>query len=142
MIESPIPQDILKYKTKFIGNFSIRESIFLVLAGISAATAFFVFLSDFPTRPRIILTALFALPFLIFGFFTIIGQPLEKVLFDIIVDNFLTPIRIPKEVRYPELEKFEKSRNFESATADNKKKSKSNGKKIKIKSSKEFKSIK
>ena len=139
MIENPIPQDILKYKSKFIGNFSIRESVFLALGFIFGATAFFTFLSDFSTRPRIILTGLCALPFFIFGFFKILGQPLEKVLADIVLDNFLTPLKIPKEVRHPELEKFEKARNFESGSAD--KKSKQNDK-VKIKGSKEFRSIK
>lgn len=141
MVESPIPQDILKYKTKFVSNFSLRETIFLALGGIAGATAFFTFLSSFSLRPRILLTALCATPFFVFGFFKIVEQPLEKVLVEIIIDNFLTPLKICKEIHHPELEKYEKSRLFETPSKeDGKKKKKKPG--IKVKSSKNFKSIK
>lgn len=152
MIECPIPQDILKYQAKVIGGFSAREAICLFIGGVCGIAAFFTIgstISDITVK--IIITAIFALPGFIFGFVKPLGQPFEKIVGVIIQDNFLTPTKLVKEIRHPELEKYERTRQWmlseeylsEEAKAEGKgKKKKSNQKsEIKIKPSKQFKAM-
>ncbi len=166
MVESPIPQDILKYKAKFVGNFSAREAAFLLAGGAAVAFSMFsVFDGINDTTTRIICSALPGVPFFLFGFIKPLGQPIEKIAGVLLYDNFICPQTRKKEIRHPELEKYEKSRKWmlqeiespdenatETANADSNKKGKSAKAKkaqtsnkaaeIKIKSSKEFRGIK
>lgn len=168
MVESPIPQDILKYKAKFVGNFSAREAAFLLAGGAAVAFSMFgLFGGIDDTTTRIVLSALPGVPFFLFGFVKPLGQPIEKIAGVLLYDNFVCPQTRKKEIRHPELEKYEKTRKWlvpearnegesvdeennadaESKTKDKKAKSKktqASGKKaeIKIKASKEFKGIK
>jgi hypothetical protein len=77
-----------------------------------------------------------ALPFWAFGFLEPYGQPLEKVIFRMIYDNFICPATRKKETHYKDLETYEDTHEWD--------KKKKNGKKeeVKIKASKEFKAIK
>lgn len=164
MIESPIPQDILKYKAKFIGNFTAREAIWLTVGGISCLISFFFLFPDLTTNIKIIISACIGLPFFLIGFVRPLGQPIEKIAGVLIMDNFIAPPVRKNEVRHPELEKYERTRkwmlktdepeetleeNPEETNPTKKKKNakkatakKKNDGKIVIKPSKEFKGIK
>lgn len=146
MIECPIPQDILKFKSKFIAGFSGREVTFL-MAGAGAALAMFFKILDgtaMETMTKIYISAFCAIPFFLFGFAKPLGQPLEKVLIQIVVDNFLAPPMRPYEIRRPQFEAFSRGHeSFSQNKEEGKKKGKSkkNSKEIKIAKSKEYKAI-
>lgn len=111
MIERPIPQDILKYKQKAIGNFSAREIIWGSIGiGVIAYFAFSVFNGIENGTTRAILSCIPGLPFLLIGFIKIYGIAFEKSVIPMFYDNFLCPIKRRKEVHYKEQEEFEKTR--------------------------------
>lgn len=114
MIECNMPQDILKYEAKFVGNFTMRQTIWGGIGIAGALVGFFVFFketSDVSTR--IIASAAIALPFFAMGFLKIFGQPLEKSLAVIIMDNLIKPAKRPYKREYPTLAKWEKHRCFQ-----------------------------
>lgn len=160
MIESPIPQDILKYKTKFVGNLSMRESICGALGiGFGLAT-YFLWTKNIEQQDlRTFISALVVLPFFLIGFMKLYDQPFEKLAGVIILDNFIAPLKRKKEVHFPEWEKYEKTLSFmvkkdkavdaeaeESEDASPKKKKKKKQKpkeeKVKIIASTEYEGIK
>lgn len=132
MIERPMPEDILKRKSKTFGNFTAREA---VLGGISVAiicAGLFSWFRGIPDQSTRALVALIpAMPFLLIGFVPIYGVPFEKIFWPIVYDNFVCPIIRKKEVHYPEIERYEKRRSWVKP-----------GKKIKVKKCKELKPIK
>ena len=104
MIEVPIPHDILKYKAKFIANFTARQFVSLCLGsgvGIFFYITFFRNISG-----GIYLTALTIIPFYLVGFVTIFGQPFEKIAWNVLYDNFICPAKRCYEVHHPEYEKL------------------------------------
>lgn len=114
MIECNMPQDILKYEAKWIGPFSMRQALWGgagIIMAVLSYTVFFKNTADVSTR--IVISALPALPFLAFGFIKIYGQPLEKSLAVIIMDNFIKPAKRPTMHEYPALKKWEKHRCFQ-----------------------------
>lgn len=169
MIEVPIPHDILKYKTKFIANFTVRQFTSLCLGAAVGIFSYFTFFKDVPGG--MYFTALIIVPFFLVGFVTIFGQPFEKIAWNVLYDNFICPAKRCYEVHHPEYEKLirenttedlayqenvEKIANDEAeeeTTADNtdnkskKKKAKTKqqpkkkDKEKKVKKSKEFKAI-
>lgn len=111
MIERPIPQDILKYKQKALGNFSAREVIFGGIGVILMACGCLIWFSDVENISyRALYSALPAIPFWLIGFVKIYNVPIEKCIGPLIIDNFWNPIKRKKEVHYPEYEKREKTR--------------------------------
>lgn len=155
MIECPIPQDILKYKAKVVAGFALREAVCLTIGTICGVLAFFNFakyVDNITLKAGII--AIFAMPAFIVGFVKPLGQPFEKIAIAVIIDNFITPPKLLKEIRHPELEKYERTRQwmlteeFQEGNAEGGKKTsakkKSSSKKnteIKIKPSKTYKAI-
>lgn len=111
MVESPIPQDILKYKGKFIANLSVRET---VCGGLGVGMGIFSYLSWFTGVEsediRMLLSALVILPFFLVGFLKLYDQPFEKIALTLLMENFIFPLKRKKEVRHPEFEKFENTR--------------------------------
>lgn len=153
MVEAPIPQDILKYKTKFIGNFSVREASCLAAGACAILFPYMSFIKDWniDITYKIVIASLFGLPFFAVGFITLLGQPLEKVLFSIIMENFIYPMTRKKEIHHPEYEKYMNTRdwmkedymNSEENESENKKKhSKNKKKKQKVTNSSEYVGIK
>ena len=142
MIECAIPQDILKYKTKFIGNFSVREVVCLGLGAAAGLTSFFTFLSGLDNMPRMYITAAIIVPFFLFGFFKPLGQPLEKIIVQVVYDNFICPPIRKYEIRRPAYEKYLRNDTSEDESDETKKKKKSAGKEKKIMKSKQYKAIK
>lgn len=148
MIEVNMPQDIMKYKTKFVGNLSLRETICVGLGFSVGLGGWFGWFSGLERYPRIILTALIVLPFFAAGFFKPLGMTAEKALATVFVDNFLAPAKRNYEVHHPEYEKFVRYEGNEYAnnSEGNKKKSKKQEEKnllkdVKVKSSKKYKAI-
>ena len=149
MVESPMPQDILKYKAKFIANFTARQVVF-VMAGVGAGIATWFLTGGLALNIHIIVTGIVGAIFAAPGFIVLFGQPIEKVLPAIITDNFIAPAVRKKETHFPELEKFERSRAWrtdeENAEAEenaaNKKKKKKVSKQDKIAKSKNYPAIK
>lgn len=111
MVESPIPQDILKYKGKFVANFSVRETVFGAL-GIAAALAgyFWLFKDVGGSNARMYLSAFVSLPFFVIGFVKLYDQPFEKIAPALVRENFIYPAKRRKETHYPVFEKYEKTR--------------------------------
>ena len=138
MIEANIPQDILKYKTKFIANFSVRETIFLAAGAIAGVSSYITFLSEMPKDVRMYGAAGIAIFLFMFGFCKPFGLPLEKAIFIIIMDNFIYPPKRYKDVKFSEYEKYRKG----LIDADGKSIGKNKGTKaVKVKASKEYKAI-
>lgn len=104
MIEVPIPHDILKYKAKFIGNFTARQFVSLCLG---AAVGIFFYMTCFKdVSGGIYFTALTIIPFYLVGFVNIFGQPFEKIAWNVLYDNFICPVKRCYEVHHPEYEKL------------------------------------
>lgn len=169
MIEVPIPHDILKYKSKFIANFTARQFVFLCLGAAAGIFSYFTLFKNVPGG--IYFTALIIIPFYLVGFITIFGQPFEKIAWNVLYDNFICPAKRCYEVHHPEyeklirentaedlafkenIEKIASDESEEETTADNadnkdkKKKAKTKSqpkkkdKEKKVKKSKEFKAI-
>ena len=165
MIEAFVPQDILKHKAKFIASFSAREIISITLSAVAIIVTNVGVIKD-PGASidlRIFLSSFVALPFLLVGFVQLYEQPFEKIAKNIFIENFLYPMKRKKETHHPELEKYEKTREWMTLTEEEEKKQELERKKasasafpfnlikskkatknntIKILSSKEFKPIK
>lgn len=88
-----VPVDIKQVKTAFIMNFTLRETIFLALGGISGSFFFYKTVDKLGTN--IAIYGLFALVslFSFWGFYKIRGKFLEKYLFYIL--NF----KLSKKIR-------------------------------------------
>lgn len=116
MVEAPIPKDILKYKAKFIGNFTAREAACYAIGFVVALIFWFTVLPSWGFVELEEKAIGSAIAFFIPASFAIIkpyGLNLEKALMIFVHDNILTPEKRLKEVRYPELEKWEKLKSFE-----------------------------
>lgn len=109
MVEAPIPQDILKYKAKFIGNFSARQAVSLGVSFALGAMGQFVLFQgiEFP-KIRLFCSFLLAFPPLIIGFVKVYGEPLEKIGWILLTDNLINPAKRIKEVHYDDFEKWKK----------------------------------
>ena len=104
-IEREILQDITKYKTRFIGPFSVRE---IVCIGIIVAidVPAFLILSQFFVMSFVMPCLIFlALPAALCGFFPIYDMPFEKFVISIIQTQILSP-RIRKYKGKTGVEKF------------------------------------
>lgn len=116
MVEAPIPKDILKYKAKFIGNFTAREATCYAVGLVVALIFWFTILPSWGFVELEEKAIGSAIAFFIPASFAIIkpyGLNLERALMIFVHDNLLTPEKRLKEVRYPELEKWEKLKSFE-----------------------------
>lgn len=91
MIEAEIPKDIMKHKTKFIGNFSLREAACGVVGAGLGVVSYLTIFSGLDNSLRTGLTLLVILPFFLLGFYRVYDMPLEKALPIIIMDNFIFP---------------------------------------------------
>lgn len=91
-IEMEIPNDIMKYKKGFIGNFSMRQTILLgvgVLIDYNVSKILRGFNVSFDTMLPILVVLI--IPFLAFGWVQLYGLPLEKFLKVAFVSMFLSP---------------------------------------------------
>ena len=105
-----VPKDLSEVKTKLIFNLTKRQ---LICFGIGAAIgipAFFLLRSFTGTSPAAIVMVVIMLPFFLFAMYEKNGQPLEKVLRNIIQVCFLRPKQRPYEMNnyYALLQRQEK----------------------------------
>ncbi|MBQ6431698.1 MAG: PrgI family protein [Oscillospiraceae bacterium] len=105
-----VPKDLSEVKTKLIFNLTKRQ---LICFGIGAAIgipAFFLLRSFTGTSPAAIVMVVIMLPFFLFAMYEKNGQPLEKVLRNIIQVCFLRPKQRPYETNnyYALLQRQEK----------------------------------
>jgi hypothetical protein len=92
-----MPSDVLDYKPKMLGNFTTRQLFCGSLAVVAGMITFFLCPDTMQINTRIVITVLPMLPFLIFGWMTLYGQPLEKIGRAVLEDNFLAPAIRRKE---------------------------------------------
>lgn len=151
MVECAMPQDILKRKSKFIANLSVREVSCAALGIGAGLVCYFSWCKNFESQDvKFLITSLAILPFLLIGFVKVYDQPFEKLAPSIFMENFIYPAKRKKETHHPEFEKFEASRSWihddvEEAEDGGKKKKKSKKKtseKIVITKSEFYKGIK
>lgn len=105
-----VPKDLSEVKTKVLFNLTKRQ---LICFGIGAAIgipAFFLLRSFTGTSPAAIVMVVIMLPFFLFAMYEKNGQPLEKVLRNIIQVCFLRPKQRPYETNnyYALLQRQEK----------------------------------
>ena len=105
-----VPKDLSEVKTKVLFNLTKRQ---LICFGIGAAIgipAFFLLRSFTGTSPAAIVMVVIMLPFFLFAMYEKNGQPLEKVLRNIIQVCFLRPKQRPYEMNnyYALLQRQEK----------------------------------
>lgn len=109
MIERPVPQDILKYKTKFAAGLSLREFGWGVGGVVVALICFFyIFAGISNMQTKAVISACFTLPFFLVGFVKIMDMPFEKAITQIFIENFIYPPIRKYEIHYPEMEKYKK----------------------------------
>ena len=107
-MEIIVNQDIRKFKTKDIGNFSFKECIFLVIAAGLGYGVYFVekniyHLETIETLPIVLVAAI---P-LAFGFFKPQGMTFWQFLNTVIKENFLEPKFYYWESDFmPDMEKY------------------------------------
>jgi hypothetical protein len=150
-IEAPIPENIFKYKAKMFMGLDVRQFFSVIIAGIIT-----IFMVQLIPRMENLLTWLIvcSIPGMIIIFFAfkqIYGQPAEKMIFEIIKYNYIYPAVRVKEEHHPEYEKFRKDitrtgmpdeNPEEPENANAKEKGKNKPVSIKIKKSKEFRTLK
>jgi len=96
MLETEIPKDILKHKSKVIAGLSFRQAIFGA-AGVATGllSYFYLFSSLGDSSLRIGLSGLLAVPFFLIGFVQLYEQPFEKMAYIIVMENLVYPAKRP-----------------------------------------------
>lgn len=127
-------KDILARENRALGNFTTRQVGFGTTGLLLALFVGFKGTTNLPMQQRIYLAVLAAMPFLIWGFVKIYGEPMEKILPIIIRDNYINPSKRLYHTELScvkELEKQEMVEEKEEEKTDKKKKKKSKPKKEK-----------
>lgn len=107
-VGTAMPQDVFKYKAKFIGNFTIRQSIFYSVGVALGMGVFFGAFGGLHSEMRniqILVTACVMVPIFLWGTWAPFGQPLEKIVGPFITENVLSPAIRRKEVHFEELDR-------------------------------------
>lgn len=154
MVECPMPQDILKRKSKFIANFSVREVCSAACGLAVGLLGYFSWFSGIEEQTlRQGLTVILILPFILVGFIKMYDQPFEKIAPTVVFDNFICPLKRKKETHFKEFEKYEATRYWmkvdpkedqesEGSKKSKKKKKKPTPTKVTIKKSEQYIGIK
>lgn len=150
MIECAMPQDILKRKSKFIANFTVREVCCTAVSFTLGMISYFSWCKDIESYDlKILITMIVILPFLLIGFIKVYDQPFEKLAPNIIIENFIYPIKRKKETHFNEFEKYEstrywlrKDKDINAEVESKRKKKKTTPQKIVIEKSQIYKGIK
>lgn len=113
MVECPIPQDILKYKSKFIASLSVRETVFGGLGVGLGLWSYFGWTKGLESQDlKMFISFLVILPFFLIGFVKLYDQPFEKIAMTLVIENFIYPLKRKKEVHFREFEKYENTRDW------------------------------
>ena len=91
----PVPKDLTKVKSKFLFNLTKRQLICFGGGALIGVPLFFLLRGSLGASSAAILMVLSMLPLFVMGLYEKNGQPLEKVLGDVIQTVFLRPKRRP-----------------------------------------------
>ena len=86
-----IPKDLTKIRTKFIMGLTRRQTICFGAAAAMGLPLFFLLKTAIPTTAAAFLMILVMVPWFLFAMYEKHGQPLEKVLKNIIAVKFKRP---------------------------------------------------
>ena len=91
----PVPKDLTKIKSKVMFNLTKRQIICFGGGALIGVPLFFLLRGSIGTSPAAIIMVVAMLPLFIFGMYERNGQPLEKVLGNIIQTMFVRPKQRP-----------------------------------------------
>lgn len=142
MVECDMPKNILKYKHKFIGNFTVRELLGFAIGSALVIFGYFKLFAgigggDYTNSFRIGLSAMLGVPFFVIGYVQIYDLPFEKGAWIVLYDNFIRPLNRYYEASPQEFFDLAKEPGSTTVTQTEKKKTS----KPKLKSSKTYKPI-
>ena len=95
----PVPKDLTKVKTKFAFNLTKRQIFFFALAAVIGLPVFFLLKGVLSTSIAAFVMILVMLPCFLFAMYEKNGQPLEKVLRNIIRTKFIRPKERPYQTQ-------------------------------------------
>lgn len=106
----PVPKDLNAVKTKVMFNLTKRQLICFVSGAAVALPMFFLCKSCMDTSVASLIMILILLPFMLLAMYEKNGQPLEKVVRNIVLVCFLRPKQRPYQTNnfYAVLERQEK----------------------------------
>ena len=93
MIEVDIPSDICKYETKFIGPFTLRQTICVSVALVTVFPAYLFLSHYFIQKVSLLLCMIASTPFILCGFVKPYDMPFEKYVKVIFNSVFLYPTK-------------------------------------------------
>ncbi|MEG2217803.1 MAG: PrgI family protein [Clostridia bacterium] len=91
----PVPKDLTKVKSKVMFNLTKRQLICFGGGALIGVPLFFLLRGSLGASPAAILMVLAMLPMFVMGMYERNGQPLEKVLGNIVQTMFLRPKQRP-----------------------------------------------
>ena len=107
MIETKVPKDIRKYKTKFIGPLTLRQSVCAAIAIVLDIIIYTFIIKPFNISQDLAFFIIFILDTipLAFGKIDVLGMSLEQKLKYIIFNSILSPsVKLPKDTDFKEIE--------------------------------------
>ena len=94
-----VPKDLTEVKTKVLFNLTKRQLICFSLAAVVGVPVFFLLRGTVGASASAIIMVALMLPFFLFAMYERNGQPLEKVVGNILRVSFLRPKERPYETR-------------------------------------------
>ena len=91
----PVPKDLTKIKTKVMFNLTKRQLICFGSGALLGVPLFFLAKSHMSVSTAALLMVLSMLPFFLLAMYERNGQPLEKILYQIIQTRFIRPKKRP-----------------------------------------------
>ena len=91
----PVPKDLTKIKSKVMFNLTKRQLICFGGGALIGVPLFFLLRDSIGTSPAAIVMVISMLPFFLFAMYERNGQPLEKVLHNVIQTFFIRPKQRP-----------------------------------------------
>ena len=92
MIQGEIIQNIKKYEPKFIGPFTIRQFVCVVISAVFVLGIYFSLKWLLVTEALLTVCVLIAMPFIACGWIAPYGVPLEKFVISLIKSKMLVPL--------------------------------------------------
>ena len=94
-----VPKDLTEVKTKVLFNLTKRQLVCFALAAVVGVPVFFLLRGTVGASASAIVMVALMLPFFLFAMYERNGQPLEKVVGNILRISFLRPKERPYETR-------------------------------------------
>lgn len=98
MVEREVLKDINSYKAKFIGPLTLRNFVCIAIAAAIAIPVYLILNIWFVPTFCMLVSAIFAAPALMCGFYQPYGEPLEKFVVTFIKQSVIAPTNRPYEV--------------------------------------------